>query len=76
MYRLDVTERRARLARRHLLVQSAATIEEAADTMVGFHSSDPVTVYLSARARVPEVGQNGGSSGYRHRWRCLADSCL
>lgn len=46
-------ERRARLARRHGLVAGIETVERAARAMAGLHSSDPSTVYLSARARVP-----------------------
>ena len=46
-------ERRARLAIRHRLVATPAEdVVEAADSMTCLHSSDPVTVYLSARARV------------------------
>jgi hypothetical protein len=50
-------ERRARLGIRHRLAGPAADVVEAADSMVGLHSSDPVTVYLSARARVPGFKQ-------------------
>jgi len=46
-------ERRARLAVRHHLVSPATTVGEAAGSMVGLHASDPATVYLSARARIP-----------------------
>ena len=51
---MEVTaeQRRARLALRHGLARSFETVEHAADSMVGLHASDPVTVYLSARARV------------------------
>ena len=52
---IDLSERRARLGRRHMLVQPAASLEEAAAAMVGLHSSDPVTVYLSAWVRVPQL---------------------
>ncbi len=45
-------QRRARLARRHHLATQAATVEEATAALVGLHSSDPTTVFLSARARV------------------------
>ena len=45
-------ERRARLGVRHHLARPATTVERAVEDMVGLHSSDPVTVYLSARARV------------------------
>jgi hypothetical protein len=45
-------ERRARLGRRHHLARPAGSPEEAASDLVGLHSSDPVTVFLSARARV------------------------
>ena len=46
-------ERMARLGVRHRLAVPASDVVEAADAMTGFHSSDPATVYLSARARVP-----------------------
>lgn len=45
-------ERRARLGVRHHLAACASTIGEAVDAVVGLHSSDPATVFLSARARV------------------------
>lgn len=52
MRTLGVDERRARLVRRHrLAVRKAGTVEDAAGAVVGLHSSDPVTVVLSARAR-------------------------
>jgi Winged helix DNA-binding domain len=52
--RIDVMERRARLARRHRLApgRRAADVVEAARSMVCLHASDPATVYLSAWARV------------------------
>ncbi len=53
MRTIGVGERRARLGIRHFLAKPAATVEAAAAGMVGLHSSDPTSVYLSARARVP-----------------------
>ena len=52
--RVTIAERRARLARRHLLAPSTHTDDVAAiaDAVVALHSSDPVTVYLSATARM------------------------
>ena len=50
-------ERRARLAVRHRLAVPAGDVVEATDSMTCLHSSDPVTVYLSARARVPGFKQ-------------------
>ena len=47
-----MAERRARLAFRHHLAVSAGNVETVAASLVGLHSSDPVTVYLAARARV------------------------
>ncbi|HEU4529180.1 MAG TPA: winged helix DNA-binding domain-containing protein [Actinomycetota bacterium] len=52
MRTIGVEERRARLGLRHALARPAASVEEAAEALVGLHSSDPATVYLSARARV------------------------
>ena len=53
MRRFDTTERRARLARRHHLAPDARAsgIAEAARDLVGLHSTDPATVYLSTFTR-------------------------
>jgi len=50
-----VDERRARLARRHLLTAAPATasIAEVASLLVGLHATDPATPYLSLLARMP-----------------------
>jgi hypothetical protein len=52
--RIDVDERRARLAVRHALAPgtAAADVVEAADRVVGLHATDPSSVHLSAWARV------------------------
>jgi hypothetical protein len=52
MTRITQKERRARLGLRHHLASPAASPEEVAASMVGLHSSDPVSVFLSAWARV------------------------
>jgi hypothetical protein len=52
MRKIGIGERRARLGLRHLLTGLAASPDEATAVMVGLHSSDPATVFLSARARV------------------------
>lgn len=54
MRRIEVDERRARLAQRHLLLPWTRTDDVAAiaDALVALHSSDPVSVYLSAAARM------------------------
>jgi hypothetical protein len=58
--RIDGAERRARLAVRHRHIAAARTDDVVAitDGLVGLHSSDPVTVYLSAAARMvtPDLG--------------------
>lgn len=53
MLKIDVAERRARLARRHRLAPEhrAGDVVEAARSMVCLHATDPATVYLSAWAR-------------------------
>src|SRR5690606_16834446 len=60
MRRFDVAERRARIGQRHLLAPSLRTDDVAtvADAVVALHSSDPVSVYLSATARMrrPSIG--------------------
>jgi hypothetical protein len=52
MRTIGVQERRARLGVRHFLARPAPSIEAVADRLVGLHSSDPATVYLSTRTRV------------------------
>ena len=54
---ITAQERRVRLARRHRLAQGlhADDVVEAASSMVCLHGTDPATVYLSARARVPAM---------------------
>ncbi len=52
--RIGADQRRARLALRHRLTPPARarSLVEVAGGVVGLHSTDPVTVYLSARARM------------------------
>jgi hypothetical protein len=52
--RIDPAERRARLAARLLLTPGTRTddVVAAADALAGLHSTDPVTVHLSAAARM------------------------
>ena len=52
MRTVDIAERRARLGVRHNLAAPASDVVTVAADLVGLHSSDPVTVYLSARARL------------------------
>jgi hypothetical protein len=52
MQKVSVQERRARLGVRHDLAEPARTVEDAARDMIALHSSDPVSVHLSASARV------------------------
>ncbi|HEX3300160.1 MAG TPA: winged helix DNA-binding domain-containing protein [Actinomycetota bacterium] len=55
MRTIGVAERRARLGVRHFLAKPAQTVEDAAAAMVGLHSSDPTSVFVSARARLPRM---------------------
>jgi hypothetical protein len=45
-------ERRARIGVRHFLAEPAPSVEAVAEGLVGLHSSDPITVFLSLRARL------------------------
>jgi hypothetical protein len=49
--KVDVAQRRARLVERQLLRAPVATVTGVAESLVALHATDPVTVYLSARAR-------------------------
>jgi hypothetical protein len=52
--RIDAEERRARLAERHRLLPRTRTddLPQIANDLVALHSSDPVSVFLSAMARM------------------------
>lgn len=60
MRRISVDERRARLAVRHHLAREARTddVVAIAGDMVGYHGTDPASVFLSAAARMctPSTG--------------------
>ncbi|HEX7474052.1 MAG TPA: winged helix DNA-binding domain-containing protein [Candidatus Limnocylindrales bacterium] len=60
MQRIDTTERRARIVERHRLAPGTrgASLEDVARSLVGIHSSDPITVFLAGWARLvePDVG--------------------
>jgi Winged helix DNA-binding domain len=49
--KVSVAQRRRRLVERQLLGTPVATVAEVAGSLVALHATDPVTVYLSARAR-------------------------
>jgi winged helix DNA-binding protein len=53
MRSFTVDERRARLARRHFLAESAGSIDGVVADLVGLHATDPATPYLSLWARLP-----------------------
>ena len=57
MRKVDVAERRARLAPRHRLAPGhrAPDVVEAAKSMVALHGTDPASVYLAAWARVDDM---------------------
>jgi len=52
MRHISVVERRSRLTSRQLLTPSTPSPVDVAAAMVGLHSSDPATVYLSLQARL------------------------
>ncbi|WP_336209042.1 winged helix DNA-binding domain-containing protein [Nonomuraea sp. LPB2021202275-12-8] len=54
--RISTTQRRARLGARHGLARKAASVEEAARSVVALHATDPATVFLSAGARLTAPG--------------------
>ncbi|MEZ0339559.1 winged helix DNA-binding domain-containing protein [Mycobacterium sp. pV006] len=55
--RFTAAQRRARLARRHHLaggVSAGASVETVTASLVGLHSTDPATPYMSLWARLPD----------------------
>jgi hypothetical protein len=69
--RISVAERRARLAVRHHLAAPADTVEQVAGDLAGLHSTDPVTVFLGARARTADL-QPGDLEAALYERRTLA----
>ena len=58
--RVDDSERRARLGRRHVLADRGDDdATRVAGAVVGLHGTDPATVVLSARARVADLTVDG-----------------
>ncbi len=59
MRKIDIAERRARLARRHRLAPGhrAADVVDAARSIVCLHGTDPSTVYMSAWARLDDMSR-------------------
>jgi Winged helix DNA-binding domain len=55
MRRIDVSERRARLAVRHRLAPASAATDgvDVAASLVALHATDPAAVFLAVRARAP-----------------------
>ncbi|MFD5251190.1 winged helix DNA-binding domain-containing protein [Amycolatopsis sp. NPDC058340] len=54
--KIDIAQRRARLATRHRLATPAESVLAAADAVVALHATDPASVHLSAWARVKGDG--------------------
>ncbi|RSN23081.1 hypothetical protein DMC63_08655 [Streptomyces sp. WAC 05977] len=54
--KIDIAQRRARLATRHRLAVPAESVHAAADAVVALHATDPASVHLSAWARVKGSG--------------------
>jgi hypothetical protein len=52
MRSFTVEERRTRLARRHFLAESAGSVDGVVADLVGLHTTDPATPYLSLWARM------------------------
>ncbi len=52
MYTINTAQRRARLGQRHFLAAGAKSAINVAEALLGLHSSDPATPYLSCQARV------------------------
>ena len=60
-------DRRGRLVQRQLLEAPVASVDEVAESLVALHATDPVTVYLSARARSRCAVQDVDAALYEER---------
>jgi hypothetical protein len=65
--KISVAERRGRLMERHRLGVPAATVAEVTESLVALHATDPVTVYLTARARSGCTAQEVDAALYAER---------
>ncbi|MGH3166691.1 MAG: DNA glycosylase AlkZ-like family protein, partial [Trebonia sp.] len=65
--KVSVTRRRARLVARHHLVSPADSVTAAAEAMIAFHATDPVTVYMTAWARTGCAAQDVEGALYEAR---------
>ena len=65
--KVSVAERRGRLVERHRLATPAGTVAEVAGSLVALHATDPVTVYLSARARSRCAAEDVEAALYQER---------
>jgi len=70
MLHISVEQRRVRLVRRHRLSTdtAAASVDQAAESVLALHATDPATVYLSALVRCPDAGlADVAAALYEHR---------
>jgi hypothetical protein len=65
--KVSVAERRGRLVERQLLGAPVATVSQVAESLVALHATDPVTVYLSARARSRCAVEDVDAALYKER---------
>jgi DNA glycosylase AlkZ-like len=65
--KVSVAQRRGRLVERHLLGAPVATVGEVTESLVALHATDPVTVYLSARARSGSTVEDVDAALYAER---------
>jgi hypothetical protein len=65
--KVSVAERRGRLVERHRLGAPGASVAEVTRSLVALHATDPVTVYLSARARSGCTAQDVDAALYTER---------
>jgi hypothetical protein len=65
--KVGVAARRGRLVERQLLGAPVATVNQVAESLVALHATDPVTVYLSARARSRCAAEDVDAALYKER---------